>query len=286
MKDIKSVLFRIFCNLPLGFLFLKILGDINPQLCLNQIAMKSIFDPALADSLPVWFWAMLYISILLLVGEIVSILGEGLISWLFEFPAFWNKGKIDLDVNKDFEKITPCGDSHITHKIFVTALSSNGGIGDFSELHFALSRLLAGAAWLCLLLLSIGTWWFIILLTIFLVIVYVVMKCYIKPSWVSLSMLFLSLLFIVILVLAKYSNALGSMYPALLILTVILLFSACIYRAVANVINYTHGSDDVAREGVIKNCCHSTLGTTVHQRLKQTVRVNLLCRGKYRGRSR
>ena len=104
MKEIKSVLFRIIFNLPLGFLFVKILGDMKPQLCLNQINMKSIFYSAHVDTLPAWFWAMISLSLLLLAGEIVSTLGEWLISWLFEFPAFWNKRETIFD--DKFEKIT------------------------------------------------------------------------------------------------------------------------------------------------------------------------------------
>lgn len=269
MKEIKSVFFRIILNLPLGFLFLIILGDINPRLCLNTINIKSIFDHTLVDMLPAWFWAMIYLSLLLLAGEIVSILGEWLINWLFKFPAFWNKGKIDSNNNNDFEKITPCGKSYVNHKMLVTALKSDGGIGDFSELHFALSRLLAGVAWLCLLTLAyFDSWWLGLLLIIIIiaVIIYFKQKC-LKRYCISYIMLFLSLFFIVILALAKHLNIFDLMYSILVTLAVILLFAACIYRSVANVINFSSDA-------------------TANQQTRRSVCVNLLCRGKYRGRSR
>ncbi|NBJ14840.1 MAG: hypothetical protein FNP40_04560 [Dehalobacter sp. 4CP] len=236
MKEIKSVLFRIIFNLPLGFLFLKILGGMNPHLCLNQINMKSIFYSAHADTLPAWFLAMIYLSLLLLAGEIVSTLGEWLINWLFEFPAFWNKKETKPDDN--FEKIKPCGETYISHKMLVAAL---GGVGDFSELHFALSRLLAGAAWLCLLALTcFPSWWLgLLLIAVIAVIIGLLKKC-LKRYCIPYIMLFLSVLFIVVLVLAKYFNSFDLMYSMLVAtLAFILLFASCIYRSVANVINYS-----------------------------------------------
>ncbi|MCX5815169.1 MAG: hypothetical protein NTX75_02855 [Proteobacteria bacterium] len=255
MKEIKSVLFRIIFNLPLGFLVLKILGDMTPHLCLNQINMKSIFYSAHVDTLPSWFLAMIYLSLLLLAGEIVSILGEWLINWLFEFPAFWNKKETKPDDN--FEKIKPCGETYISHKMLVTALKSDGGVGDFSELHFALSRLLAGAAWLCLLaLVCFHVWWLGLLLVIVIAVIVRLLRKSLKRYCISCILLFLSILFIVILAFAKYYNSFDSaltqwpvwyeissfdlIYSILIaMLAVILLFASCIYRSVANVINYS-----------------------------------------------
>lgn len=227
--------------MPLGFLFLKILGDINPQWCLNQINIKSVFNYPGADFSPNWFFAVIFLSLLLLVGEIVSILGEWLINWLFEFPAFWKKGEtISSD---DFEKITPCGKPFMKHKMLATALTSNGGIGDFSEIHFALSRLLAGAAWLCLLLLFKTAEERSLLLYYVAIIgipiaVGLIMWCCTKWNCASFIMLLLSLAFIFIL-----SFDYLDLTWLILILVSILLFASCLYRSVANVINCAADTD-------------------------------------------
>jgi hypothetical protein len=207
--------------------------------------MKSIFGISCIYFLPSWFWATLYIAILLLAGEIVSILGEGLISWLFLFPAFWNKGKINQNNNNDFEKITPCGESYLTHERLVNALNRKGGIDDFSELHFALSRLLAGAAWLCLLVLANSVCYefmIVVVIIALFILVRLIRNCCAARNWSSSIMPLLSLALILVLSF-KCLNLIW------LILAITLLFASCMNRSVANVINYTHGSDKVNGDG-------------------------------------
>lgn len=149
MKEIKSVFFRIIFNLPLGFVFLKVLKFIDPRLCINMINIESFVHLSVVAMIPAWFWVIIYLSLLLIAGEIVSLLGEWLINWLFKFPAFWSNKILRKDHR--FETISPCSPVPITIGMLIAIVRNNDGVGDLSEMHFSLSKLLAGLAWLCFL---------------------------------------------------------------------------------------------------------------------------------------
>lgn len=242
MKEIKSVFFRIIFNLPLGFVFLKVLEFIDPRLCLNMINVESFVHVSVVERIPAWFWVIIYLSLLLIVGEIVSLLGEWLINWLFKFPAFWSN-KIWRKDHR-LETIAPCSPVPMTIGMLVATMRNSDGVGAHSEMHFSLSRLLAGLAWLCFLVFAINGRVECIILFVMLILIFIcpIIICqkqkYSKKYYISYALYLLSGLFILLLASLKHFAAIfGYLYPILtVLLAFILLAAACIYRAMANLL--------------------------------------------------
>jgi hypothetical protein len=91
-----------------------------------------------------WFPAVIMLVVLIFLGEIIALLGEALIHPLFGFPSFKPLNAKDFDI----ENVTPCAGSGKLTAATMNRAAREQGAFSFSEIHFVLSRILAGTAWL------------------------------------------------------------------------------------------------------------------------------------------
>lgn len=113
------------------------------DICIVQEVNSFFSGPGLAG----WFSAVILLVVLIFLGEIIALLGEALMHPLFGFPSFKPSNAKDFEI----ENVIPCaGSRKLTTAIMSRAMREQGAFS-FSEIHFVLSRILAGTAWLLIL---------------------------------------------------------------------------------------------------------------------------------------
>ncbi len=141
---LKTPIYRILFNFPIGVIAFVILNYIfnndNNNVILTLQLPIHYSDPALKNI----YW-LIYITSAILIGEIVSFIGEIPVNVLFGYDPTCpidngeiRRHRLSNIVNHPMELITP---SH-NEKIFYSDLAHSNGIS--SEIHFSISRMLAG----------------------------------------------------------------------------------------------------------------------------------------------
>jgi len=224
--NITKELYRVLVNFVLGILgYIVLILSRNDYI--DKIDYIIINLHKLFNDTTLFFLAML--SLMILAGELIALLGESLINIFFEFPLF-----IFVETKNDIERITPC-----TSSIISCGDINSGAITEISEIHFVWSRVLGGLFWLSLLFLTLKHGYFYIVITALVLIVILIAfktnlikrcwSCFIKKL-ILISPVILSLG--IILSLERDNISILSVLMAIL-----LLIYSLIYRSFANILN-------------------------------------------------
>lgn len=142
LNTLPAALYRLAANVFLGAAGIYVLHKVN-YICIVQIVSGFFSGPELAG----WFSAVILLVVLVFLGEIIALLGEALIHPLFGFPSFKTTDAKDFEI----ENVTPCAGSRKLTAAAMSRAAREQGAFSFSEIHFVLSRILAGTAWLLML---------------------------------------------------------------------------------------------------------------------------------------
>lgn len=135
LEVLKIPIYRILFNFPIGVIAFGILN----YLIYGKISFEFPFEISNHGSLDNLEW-LIYITIAILLGEVVSFIGEFPLNILFKYNPILDKDNKKPSDNNKMELVSPCSDEWIYYEDFkrddLRSLSS--------EIHFSISRTLAG----------------------------------------------------------------------------------------------------------------------------------------------
>ena len=131
----KPFLWRVVLNLPVGSMAIItcfLLMEVNDEgLKIRDFIKEGVVGTFIADNK--FIFSVVFLSIILIMGEMLSLLGEILLNIFFEFKPLKEKDVL--------EKVSPSSKEKIYYEDILNLSEAGRSI---SEIHFAISRMMGG----------------------------------------------------------------------------------------------------------------------------------------------